>query len=141
MGRPNHPCLFGDPLYEPTAIAADFPLLLDLISQKRFRDRQDRCEPRAEKRRPKPYHRLTIPRSEAKKRIEGGGILYPRIKNRHILDRRKSMETNNTGYPGGIQVGPREIPATSVSGKTILSGSFLPIVSRAERMTHSELGI
>jgi hypothetical protein len=67
-------------LYEPTAIVADFPLLLDLISQKRVGDRPDRCEPRAVKRRPKPYHLLTIPRSEAKKRIEGGEILYPRIK-------------------------------------------------------------
>jgi Transposase DDE domain len=67
-------------LYEPTAIAADFPLLLDLISQKRVGDRPDRCEPRAVKRRPKPYHLLTIPRAEAKERIEAGEILYPRIK-------------------------------------------------------------
>ena len=67
-------------LYEPTEIAADFPLLLDLISQKRVGDRPDRCEPRANKRRPKPYHLLTIPRAEAKKRIERGEILYPRIK-------------------------------------------------------------
>jgi hypothetical protein len=67
-------------LYEPTAIAADFPLLLDLISQKRVGDRPDRCEPRAVKRRPKPYHLLTIPRAEAKRRIEQGEILYPRIK-------------------------------------------------------------
>jgi Transposase DDE domain len=67
-------------LYEPAAIAADFPLLLDLISQKRVGDRPDRCEPRAVKRRPKPYHLLTIPRAEAKKRIVGGELLYPRIK-------------------------------------------------------------
>jgi hypothetical protein len=67
-------------LYEPTEIAADFPLLLDLISQKRVGDRPDRCEPHAVKRRPKPYHLLTIPRAEAKKRIERGEILYPRIK-------------------------------------------------------------
>ena len=67
-------------LYEPKAIAADFPLLLDLISQKRVGDRPDRCEPRAVKRRPKPYHLLTIPRAQAKKRIDGGEILYPRIK-------------------------------------------------------------
>ena len=67
-------------LYEPRQIAADFPLLLDLISQKRVGDRPDRCEPRAVKRRPKPYHLLTIPRAEAKKRIERGEILYPRIK-------------------------------------------------------------
>ena len=67
-------------LYEPTAIAADFPLLLDLISQNRVGDRPDRCEPRAIKRRGKPYHLLTIPRAEAKKRIERGEILYQRIK-------------------------------------------------------------
>jgi Transposase DDE domain len=67
-------------LYEPTEIAADFPLLLDLISQKRVGDRPDRCEPHAVKRRAKPYHLLTIPRAEAKKRIERGEILYPRIK-------------------------------------------------------------
>lgn len=68
-------------LYEPTAIVADFPLLLDLIIQKRVGDRPDRCEPRAVKRRPKPYHLLTVPRAEAKGRIEGGETLYPRIKN------------------------------------------------------------
>ena len=67
-------------LYEPNDIAADFPLLLHLISQKRVGDRPDRCEPRAVKRRSKPYHLLTIPRAEAKKRIERGEILYPRIK-------------------------------------------------------------
>jgi Transposase DDE domain len=67
-------------LYEPTAIAADFPLLLDLIIQKRVGDRPDRCEPRAVKRRAKPYHLLTIPRAEAKERIERGEIIYARIK-------------------------------------------------------------
>jgi Transposase DDE domain len=67
-------------LYEPNDIAADFPQLLHLISQKRVGDRPDRCEPRAVKRRSKPYHLLTIPRAEAKKRIERGEILYPRIK-------------------------------------------------------------
>jgi hypothetical protein len=67
-------------LYEPKEIAADFPLLLDLISQKRVGDRPDRCEPRGVKRRQKPYHLLTIPRAQAKKRIERGEILYPRIK-------------------------------------------------------------
>jgi hypothetical protein len=78
-------------LYEPTAIAADFPLLLDLISQKRVGDRPDRCEPRGVKRRPKPYHLLTIPRAEAKERIEGSEILYPRIKYLCIIARRKSI--------------------------------------------------
>jgi hypothetical protein len=67
-------------LYEPKQIAADFPLLLNLISQKRVGDRPDRNEPRAVKRRPKPYHLLTIPRREAKKRIERGEIIYARIK-------------------------------------------------------------
>jgi hypothetical protein len=67
-------------LYEPKEIAADFPLLLDLISQKRVGDRLDRHEPRAIKRRGKPYHLLTIPRAEAKMRIERGEIIYQRIK-------------------------------------------------------------
>ena len=67
-------------LYEPKQIAADFPLLLNLISQKRVGDRPDRNEPRAVKRRPKPYHLLTIPRREAKERIEQGEIIYARIK-------------------------------------------------------------
>jgi hypothetical protein len=67
-------------LYEPKQIAADFPLLLDLISQKRVGDRPDRNEPRAVKRRPKPYHLLTMPRGEAKKRIARGEIIYARIK-------------------------------------------------------------
>ena len=67
-------------LYEPKQIAADFPVLLHLISQKRVGDRPDRYEPRAVKRRPKPYHLLTITRAEAKKRIEQGEIIYERIK-------------------------------------------------------------
>ena len=72
---------FGEThLYEPKEIAADFPRLLRLISQKRVGDRPDRCEPRAIKRRGKPYHLLTIPRAEAKERIERGEIVYPRIK-------------------------------------------------------------
>jgi hypothetical protein len=49
-------------LYEPKQIAADFPCLLELISQKRVGDRPDRHEPRAVKRRPKPYHLLTMSR-------------------------------------------------------------------------------
>ena len=67
-------------LYEPAQIAADFPRLLDLIIQKRVGDRPDRHEPRAIKRRPKPYRLLMLPRSEAKKRIEQGEIVYERIK-------------------------------------------------------------
>jgi hypothetical protein len=65
--------------YEPKKIAADFPLLLDLISQKRVGDRLDRHEPHAIKRRPKPYHLLTIPRAEAKKRIARGELLYEKL--------------------------------------------------------------
>jgi hypothetical protein len=65
--------------YEPKKIAADFPLLLDLISQKRVGDRLDRHEPRAIKRRPKPYHLITIPRAEAKKRIARGELLYEKL--------------------------------------------------------------
>jgi len=67
-------------LYDPKAIAADFPRLLDLIIQKRVGDRLDRHEPRAVKRRPKPYHLLTMPRQEAKMRIERGEVIYERIK-------------------------------------------------------------
>jgi Transposase DDE domain len=67
-------------LYEPKQIAADLPLLLDLIIQKRVGDRPDRYEPRAIKRRPKPYRLLTMPRPEAKRRIERGEIIYQRIK-------------------------------------------------------------
>jgi hypothetical protein len=67
-------------LYEPKQIAADFPRLLDLIGQKRVGDRPDRYEPRGIKRRPKPYRLLTMPRREAKRRIERGEIIYPYIK-------------------------------------------------------------
>jgi hypothetical protein len=67
-------------LYEPKQIAADLPLLLGLIRQKRVGNRPDRYEPRAIKRRPKPYRLLTMPREEAKRRIERGEIIYQRIK-------------------------------------------------------------
>jgi putative transposase len=68
-------------LYEPKQIAADFPILLDLIIQKRVGDRPDRYEPRAIKRRPKPYRLLMMARREAKRRIERGETIYERIKN------------------------------------------------------------
>jgi len=58
--------------YEPKQIAAAFPVLLDQISQKRVGDRLDRHEPRAVKRRPKPYPLLMMPRPEAKRWIERG---------------------------------------------------------------------
>jgi hypothetical protein len=67
--------------YEPKQIAVDFPILLDLIIQKRVGDRPDRYEPRAIKRRPKPYRLLMMPRREANRRIERGEIIYERIKN------------------------------------------------------------
>ena len=41
-------------LYEPRQIAADIPLLLDLVVQNRVGDRADRYEPREVDRRPKP---------------------------------------------------------------------------------------
>jgi hypothetical protein len=66
--------------YQPKQIAADLPRLLDLIIQKRVGDRPDRYEPRAIKRRPKPYRLLRMPRWEAKRRIERGEIIYERIK-------------------------------------------------------------
>jgi Transposase DDE domain len=67
-------------LYDPRQIATDFPRLLDLIIQKRVGDRPDRYEPRAIKRRPKPYRLLMVSRREAKRRIERGEIIYERIK-------------------------------------------------------------
>jgi hypothetical protein len=59
-------------LYDPTRIEADLPRLLELIGQKRVGDRPDRYEPRAVKRRPKPYPRLKIPRRAAKRLISRG---------------------------------------------------------------------
>jgi len=43
--------------------------LLTLIAQKRVGNRANRIEPRAVKRRPKPYPRLTVPRANARKNI------------------------------------------------------------------------
>jgi hypothetical protein len=63
-------------LYDPERTAADLPRLLELIVQKRVGDRPDRYEPRAVKRRPKPYPRLTIPRRAAKRLIRRGIRLY-----------------------------------------------------------------
>jgi hypothetical protein len=61
-------------LYDPGRIVADLPRLLELIGQKRVGDRPDRYEPRAVKRRPKPYPRLNMPRREAKRLIKRGKI-------------------------------------------------------------------
>jgi len=63
-------------LYDPTRIAADLPRLLELIGQKRVGNRPDRYEPRAVKRRSKPYPRLKIPRRAAKRLIKRGIRLY-----------------------------------------------------------------
>jgi hypothetical protein len=63
-------------LYDPERIAADLPRLLELIVQKRVGERPDRCEPRAVKRRPKPYPRLTMPRRTAQRLIKRGIRLY-----------------------------------------------------------------
>ncbi|HMB06261.1 MAG TPA: IS4 family transposase [Isosphaeraceae bacterium] len=63
-------------LYDPTRIAADLPRLLELIGQKRVGNRPDRSEPRAVKRRSKPYPRLKIPRRAAKRLIKRGIRLY-----------------------------------------------------------------
>jgi len=67
-------------LYDPVRIAADFPRLLELIGEKRVADRPDRYEPRAVKRRPKPYPLLRIPRKAAKRLIERGRIPYDKKK-------------------------------------------------------------
>jgi hypothetical protein len=66
-------------LYEPTQIEADLRRLLELIGEKRLEDRPDRYEPRAVKRRPKPYHLLTMPRKAARRLINRGKILYEKI--------------------------------------------------------------
>src|SRR5262245_49924821 len=63
-------------LYDPTWIEADLPRLLELIRQKRVADRPDRYEPRAVKRRPKPYPRLSMPRRDARRLIRLGIRLY-----------------------------------------------------------------
>ena len=63
-------------LYDPTRIEADLPRLLELIGQKRVGNRPDRYEPRAVKRRSKPYPRLKIPRRAAKRLIKRGIRLY-----------------------------------------------------------------
>lgn len=59
-------------LYDPARIAADLPRLIELVGQKRLPDRPDRYEPRAVKRRPKPYPFLKVPRKKAKRLIELG---------------------------------------------------------------------
>jgi hypothetical protein len=63
-------------LYDPTRIAADLPRLLELIGRKRVGDRLDRYEPRAVKRRPKPYPRLKMPRRAAKQLLKRSIKLY-----------------------------------------------------------------
>lgn len=63
-------------LYDSMRIAADLPRLLELIGRKRVGDRPDRYEPRAVKRRPKPYPRLTMPRRAAKRLLKRGIKLY-----------------------------------------------------------------
>jgi hypothetical protein len=66
-------------LYDPTRIAADLPRLLELVGKKRVGARPDRYEPRAVKRRPKPYPRLKIPRRTAKRLIKRGIRLYEKV--------------------------------------------------------------
>jgi hypothetical protein len=63
-------------LYDPTRIEADLPRLLELIAQKRVGARPDRSEPRAVKRRPKPYPRLNMSRRAANRLIKRGIRLY-----------------------------------------------------------------
>jgi putative transposase len=63
-------------LYDPARIVADLPRLLELIGQKRVGDRPDRYEPRAVKRRPKPYPRLNMSRGKAKRLIRRGMIPF-----------------------------------------------------------------
>jgi Transposase DDE domain len=67
-------------LYDPERIERDLPRLVSLIGKKRVGDRPDRYEPRAVKRRPKPYPLLRIPRRKAKALIKRGIILYEKSK-------------------------------------------------------------
>ena len=48
-------------------------LLFDLIAEQRVGNRSGRIEPRAVKRRPKPYSRLMMPRAEAREKIRKHG--------------------------------------------------------------------
>jgi hypothetical protein len=81
MGRGRQFARLSRPICtKPKQIAADFPVLLELIVQKRVGDRPDRYEPRAIKRRPKPYRLLMMSRREAKRRIERGEAVSERIK-------------------------------------------------------------
>jgi hypothetical protein len=63
-------------LYDPSRITSDQPRLLELIGRKLLADRLNRYEPRAVKRRPKPYPLLTMPRQNAKRMIKRGIIIY-----------------------------------------------------------------
>ena len=49
--------------------------LFELIGQRRVGDRPGRIEPRARKRRPKPYAWLKIPRAEARENVRAYGHL------------------------------------------------------------------
>jgi Transposase DDE domain len=63
-------------LYDPERIERDLPHLVSLIGKKRVGDRPDRYEPRAVKRRPKPYPLLRMTRKKAKALIKRGIIPY-----------------------------------------------------------------
>ncbi len=63
-------------LYDPVRIRVDLPRLFELIVKKRVKDRPDRYEPRAVKRRPKPHALLRMPRKKAKRLIKRGIIPY-----------------------------------------------------------------
>jgi putative transposase len=67
-------------LYDPERIRRDLPRLVHLIGKKRVGDRPDRYEPRAVKRRPKPYPLLRMPRRKAKALIKRGIIPYGKSK-------------------------------------------------------------
>lgn len=67
-------------LYDAERIERDLPRLVELIGRKRVGDRPDRYDPRAVKRRPKPYPLLRMPRKKAKALIKRGFILYEKRK-------------------------------------------------------------
>jgi DDE family transposase len=63
-------------LYDAERIERDLPRLVSLIGKKQVGDRPDRYEPRAVKRRPKPYPLLRMTRKRAKALIKRGIIPY-----------------------------------------------------------------
>jgi hypothetical protein len=94
-------------LYDPTRIEADLPRLLELSGKKRVGARPDRYEPRAVKRRPKPYPVLKMPREAAKRLIKRSIIPYKKAQDHTGSNcQRTSNQRKSLRYPGAIRVEP-----------------------------------